>query len=90
MCNYCSDIKLVENFNTPNDYEKTILYITELIENNSLILIEGNCEIGKHKNERGCWVHDVIFHKLKCSICNQMYSCYVNTYKGFGTFERLG
>lgn len=89
MCVYCSNIKLVPSFFTPNVYEMTIEYIKELISKDGFILIDGNCEIGKHKNENGHWVDDIVFHTIKCPKCGQVYSCSVNTYRGSGSFSKV-
>lgn len=88
MCKCCSFIKLVNSFSTPDDYESTINYIQSLIKEQDFMLIEGNCEIGCHKNEQGYWVNDFIYHIIQCPKCGQVYSCSVNTYKGGGSFEK--
>lgn len=88
MCDYCSTISLKDFFRTPKDYEKTIEYISELIENHGFIMLESNCEVGKHKNENGQWVDDIIFHIIKCPKCGQKYSCVVNAYRGGGAFKK--
>ena len=44
MCDYCSDIKKVEDFSSPKLYEATIEYIKDLVENRGCIIVEGNCK----------------------------------------------
>ncbi len=84
MCDYCSQIQLVETIDTPAVYERTIKYIKELIDKRGFVLIDGNCEIGKPKDKNGRWISDIIFHSIKCPRCKQVYACSVNTYKGGG------
>lgn len=88
MCEYCSTLKLVDFFRTPKDYESTINYIKLLIKEQGFIQVDGNCEIGCHKNEQGCWIDDIIYHVIKCPKCGQIYSCTVNTYRGGGSFKK--
>lgn len=88
MCDYCFQVKLVENFYSPDDYEKTIVYIKELIEEYGFVLIDGNCKIGKHKDKNGCWIDDIISHTIKCPKCGQNFICIANTYKGGGSFKK--
>ena len=88
MCEYCSTLKLVNFFRTPKDYENAINYIKFLIKEQGFIMVEGNCEIGRHKNEQGCWIDDIIYHVIKCPKCGQIYSCTVNTYRGGGSFKK--
>ncbi len=88
MCDYCSQIKLVKEFHTPKEYEKTIQSISELIQNDGFTLIDGNCKPGKHKDEEGHWIDDIIFHVLKCPRYGQVYTCIVNTYRGGGSFRK--
>lgn len=87
MCDYCNNINLVENFYTPLQYEQTTEYIQELINNKGYILVDGNCEIGKHKKD-GKWVDDIIYHTIKCPNCGQIFSCVANTYRGSGGFQK--
>ncbi len=88
MCEYCSKIKLKDRFSTPDEYEKTIDYIKGLILNQHFIFVEGNCELGCHKDMDGHWIDDIIYHIIKCPKCGQKYSCTVNTYRGGGSFEK--
>ncbi len=87
ICDYCSDVKTVENFLTPKEYEQCIEYIIkELIEERGFFLIEGNCAIGEHM-KNGYWDKDIIYHVVKCPNCGQVFTCIVNTYRGGGSFE---
>lgn len=88
MCDYCSKIKLKDSFQTPDEYEKTIDYIKELINNQHFIFVEGSCELGCHKDTDGHWIDDVIYYIIKCPKCGQKYSCTVNTYRGGGSFRK--
>lgn len=88
VCDYCSQIELKESFYSPKDYEETVGYVKELIEKYNYILVDGNCEIGAHKNKNGQWVADVIFHTVKCPECGQTFSCVVNAYRGGGSFKK--
>lgn len=90
MCDYCSSIELTDFIYTPVDYEYIVDYIKLLIAEQKFVLIDGNCELGHHKNDSGQWVDDVIYHTIKCPKCGQKFTCSVNTYRGGGSFtERL-
>ena len=73
MCEYCSAVELNDCIHSADAYEKAIEYIKCLIEKQHFILIEGNCEIGHHKNSNGCWVDDIIYHVIQCPLCGQEY-----------------
>lgn len=88
MCDYCSKTALKDRFQTPNEYEKTVAYIKELVDAQHFVLIEGNCELGCHKNVNGHWIDDIIYHSIKCPKCGQTYTCIVNTYRGGGLFSK--
>ena len=88
MCDYCSKIALKDSFQTPNEYEKTVAYIKELVDIQRFVLIEGSCELGYHKNIDGHWIDDIIYHIIKCPKCGQTYTCVVNTYRGGGSFSK--
>ena len=88
MCDYCSKIESKNKFQTPNEYEKAVNYIKELIDIQHFVLIDGNCELGCHKDVNGQWKDDVIYHVIKCPICGQTYTCTVNTYRGGGSFSK--
>lgn len=88
MCDYCSKIALKDSFQTPNEYEKTVAYIKELVDIQRFVLIEGSCELGCHKNIDGHWIDDIIYHIIKCPKCGQTYTCVVNTYRGGGSFSK--
>ena len=88
MCEYYSSIKLTDCIYTPTDYENIVEYIKSLIEERQFILVDGNCELGHHKNDSGQWVDDVIYHTIKCPKCGQIFNCSVNTYRGGGSFRR--
>ena len=64
MCDYCSDIKKVEDFSSPKLYEATIEYIKDLVENRGFIIVEGNCKLGKHMKD-GHWIDDIIYSCLQ-------------------------
>lgn len=86
-CDYCSDVKTVENFLLPREYEQCIEYIIkDLIEEKGFFVIEGNCPIGEHMKD-GFWAKDIIYHTIKCPECGQVFTCIVNTYRGGGSFE---
>ena len=55
-CDYCSKIALKDRFQTPNEYKKTVAYIKELLDIQHFVLIEGSCELGRHKNVNGHWM----------------------------------
>lgn len=88
MCDYCAKIELKNKFQTPNEYEKAVDYIKELIEIQHFVLIDGNCELGCHKDVNGRWIDDIIYHVVKCPECGQTYTCIVNTYRGGGSFSK--
>ena len=88
MCDHCSKIELKDSFQTPNEYEKTVDYIKELIAVQHFVLIESNCELGCHKDVNRQWRDDIIYHVVKCPKCGQMYFCIVNTYRGGGSFSK--
>lgn len=87
MCELCSSIQLKKSFSTPQDYENTIDYIKWLINEQGFIFVGGNCEVGNHMNDSGHWIADTIYHVIKCPKCGKVYTCFVDTYHGFGSFE---
>ena len=87
MCNYCSKINFVERFSLPKHYDKTIEYIMELIEREGFIFVEGTCPLGEHR-QGGCFIDDIIYHVIKCPICEQEFTCVVNIYRGGGSFSK--
>ena len=52
MCDYCSSIELTDFIYTPVDYEYIVDYIKLLIAEQKFVLIDGNCELGHHKNSK--------------------------------------
>jgi len=88
MCDYCLQIKLVKCIDTPSTYENIIIYVKDLIEKHGFLLIDGNCELGKHKDKNGCWIDDIIFHTIRCPKCGQIFNISVNTYRGGGSFRK--
>ena len=87
MCNHCYKINFVDRFSSPKHYEKTIEYIMELIEREGFIFFEGTCPLGEHR-QGGCFIDDIIYHVIKCPMCEQEFTCIVNTYRGGGSFSK--
>ena len=79
MCNYCSQVRLIESFYSPLAYEKTLEHFKDLIYNKKFILVRGKCDIEKVKDEKGYWASDTIFHRIKCPVCRQKFNCSSNT-----------
>ena len=88
MCDYCDGLNLTKSILTPREYEKIVKYIKELIEKDGFIFVNGNCEIGEHKKEDGCWIDDIVYHTIKCPKCGQVFTCIINSYRGGGSFEK--
>ena len=88
VCKECSDIILWDNFYTPNQYQRCLAYINELLETGKYELIRATCNLDKVKNEEGCFVDDSIYHVIKCKKCGQVFTCYCNTYHGNGSFYK--
>lgn len=89
MCERCAKVLLRKKILSPKEYEEIIEEISELITTDGFIVMASNCEIGKHKNEKGTWVSDTLLHTIQCPQCKQNFTCNVDTYHGGGTF-RLG
>ncbi len=85
MCDYCVQTEKI-NITSPQVFEQTVKYIKELIDKNGFIFFEGNCAIGEHK-KNGHWITDIIYHKIKCPKCGQVFECVVDTYHGGGSFR---
>ena len=88
MCDHCLQIHLAENISTPLEYEKIVVYLEKMIDIYDFIFTDRNCELGRHKNEDGRWIDDIIFHTIKCTKCGQEFTCSVNTYRGGGSFRK--
>lgn len=89
MCEVCNTISADYDIVLPKQYERTMTYIQDLIDQKQLIPVEGNCDIDQYKSENGCWAGDVIYHILKCPECGQLFRCSIDTYHGKGGFARV-
>lgn len=82
----CSNVELAPAFASPRDYEATITHIQSLLQTGNFELVGGNCPIGAHFNENGCWRDDILWHSIRCKTCGRVYTCWVDTYHGHGKF----
>ena len=87
MCDFCSNIYSDYDILSPEQYEQTIKQLQDLINQKQLILVKGNCEMDKIR-ENGCWAEDVIYHSFQCPACGQRFHCTVDTFHGHGSFVR--
>ena len=85
-CSTCCNIKLNEKITSPEEYNKCIEYIKQLLDSPDYELIDGTCQIEDVHNVDGTWNSDIIFHKIKCKECGRTFICSVNTYRGGGSF----
>lgn len=88
MCENCENIRLVKQFNSPDEYLQCVEYIKGLIDDGGFELIEGDCPLDKVINKEGHWADDIICHVVRCGKCKQTFSCRVNTYRGGGAFSK--
>lgn len=88
MCDKCKDIVLRGNFYTPQDYINCLEYIAGLIASKQFKTVEQTCPLDAIKDENGYWVDDIIYHKIACAECGQMYTATGNTYRGGGGFRK--
>lgn len=88
MCENCNSIVLKDRLCTPKDYIECIEYIKRLLSSGDYDLLESSCDISEVKTSEGNWAADIICHVIRCKNCGQKYTCYVNTYRGGGSFKR--
>ena len=86
MCEMCQGIILRDSFNSDKDYLNTLEYITRSVKAGKFVIIEQTCSLDGVKKPDGCWVDDVIRHKIKCVNCGECFILWADTYHGRGGF----
>ncbi|MCL1874807.1 MAG: hypothetical protein FWF87_00945 [Synergistaceae bacterium] len=59
----------------------------QLVASGDFELAPGSRPIDRIRDENGCWIDDIICHRIRCKKCGQQFSCVVNTYRGGGSFR---
>ena len=88
MCDKCNDVVLRERFYSIKDYLNCLGYISELIDSGKFEIVEQTCSTDAVKNENGCWVDDIIRHKIICKNCGELFLAWADTYHGCGRFTK--
>ena len=87
MCEICESVITYENIRSPSHYMSCLSSIKQLVESGKFEFVAGT-PIDKVKNERGCWIDDIIGTEIRCLTCGDFFVCVVNTYRGGGSFKR--
>lgn len=64
MCENCLDIILRDSFYLPQDYLNCLDYIKSLVAGGKYKMVKQTCDLDNIKNEKGCWVDDIISHEI--------------------------
>ena len=88
MCEICKEVILRKTFYSDKDYLNCLAYIADLINSGKYILVDQTCPVDMVKSPDGCWVKDIIHHKIKCANCGDSFLAWADTYHGRGGFEK--
>ena len=82
----CSNAKVIDSFETPQDYIDSVDYCKGMIQNGNFELVNSEGDINKLKDDNGSWTSDIITFTFKCKKCGCIYKCYSDNYHGKGYF----
>lgn len=83
MCDKCDGFIETIQIRHPYEYFNLIEQVKIIIEEGTLVLVEGNCNLEDIK-KGSPFPDDILYHSFKCTKCSQRFSLSVETYHGSG------